>query len=294
MNFLKDIKSAIYDKSFYQGIKNISNKQAWTYFIKISLVQAVLLTLVFMVLVVPIVNNIFSEESKTKIVNYFPEELTFNIKQGKASTNVEEPYVIPYSDIEDTEDITNAEDRENRSENFMVIDTVSTFSLELFENSKADVLITKENIVTRKSNGQVTIQPLSSFPDVELNRVKIFDWITKAEPFFMFVVPVTVVFYFIVILIGSFIGNTIFLLIASLVVLAIIKLQKKTLEYSVIYRQGLYAITALMVIEVLAFMFGLDIGIFASLLLFQLSYFINTHETTVTPAKVENPDQSSQ
>ena len=110
----------------------------------------------------------------------------------------------------------------------------------------------------------------------------------------MFVVPVTVVFYFIVILIGSFIGNTIFLLIASLVVLAIIKLQKKTLEYSVIYRQGLYAITALMAIEVIASIIGLDIGTFASLLLFQVSYFINTHETTTTPTKVENPDQSSQ
>lgn len=290
MKIFKDIKNSIYSKSFYEEVKNGQNMPAWMYFIKISLIQTVLLTIIFLLLAVPAINNIFSTNSKNKIVSYFPEELTVKLKAGQISTNVEEPYKIPY-----TESFKSEMDKDRRdtpkAENFIVIDTVSPFSMDLYYEYSTEILITKDSLIARKSNGQITIQPLKSFPDGELNRAKIFEWIGLAQPFFKFVIPVTAIFYFTVTLFGLFVANLIFLLIASLVVLLILKLQKKSIPYSTIYRQGLYAITALMIIEVLYSILGLNPGFFVSLVLFEISYFINTHTAEV---KVVNQDQPSQ
>jgi len=294
MKIINDIKSSIYNKSFYESVKNMRAGGAWKYFAKISLIQALLLTIIVSIFITPLLVSLFSEESKTKISNYFPEELVLNINKGQVTTNVEEPYVIPYSKIENADLEMKNDKRKLRSENFITIDTQTPFSLDYFESVRSDVLLTKDQMIVKKSNGQITIQPLNTFPDVSLSRAKIFEWISNAEPFFKFVIPVTVVFYFVAILIGSVISNLIFLVIASFIVWIILKIQKRTLTFEQIYKQALYAITTLVMLEVLLTAVGITIPVLISFVIFMMMYFINTNPEKKVEAKVVSQDQPSQ
>jgi len=293
MKIINQIKSSIYDKSFYEEVKITQIENAWKYFIKISLIQAVLLTIIVSFFIIPALNGIFSEESKTKISNYFPEELVFTLNKGKVSTNVQEPYVVPHSQF-DGEDVEKNESRMTpRSINLIVIDTQASFSLELFESLNSDVLITSENLIIKESSGKITIHSLESFPDMSLSRAKIFEWITKAQPFFKFVIPVTILFYFVASIIGYFISHLIFLVITSFIVWLILKMLKKNLDYPQIFKQGLYVITSVLILEILLSIVGIAMPSTISFVIFMIVYFVNTNTKAKTEVKVVNQDQPS-
>jgi hypothetical protein len=294
MKIINDIKNSVYSKPFYKSIENLDFVSIWKYFAKISLIQALLLTIILSIYIIPLLSSLFSQESKTKISNYFPAELVLNINKGQVTTNVQEPYVIPYSKIDNSVSELKNKKRNLRSENFITIDTKTQFSLGYFEAVKSDVLLTKDHMVLRKSNGQITIEPLKNFPDVSLSRAKIFEWISNSQPFFKFVIPIAVAFYFIAILIGSVVSNLTFLVISSFIIWITLKIQKKKINFEQIYKQALYAITSLLILEVILAVFGITISVLLSFLIFISVYFINTYPEKKVEAKVVSPDQPSQ
>ncbi len=267
MKIFKDIKNSVYNPSFYNEKKNEKAKDSVFYFIKLKLIESLLLTIIFSIIVVPAFLLLTSKTSVEKIVNLFPEDLTINIKDGQASTNVTEPYLI------------SNEKSSGVHKNMLVIDTKTPFSIELFKNSDTNILLTKDYFVGEKNGGQITIESLKKIPDVELNRIKITGWVYTAIPYLKFVIPLVLVIYFFAILTANTIGSLIVILIGSFIVWCVMKIKKsKFISFKQMYKLGLHCITTGVILNILLSMIGLGMPWYLSLAVYLTTFFFNVKE----------------
>ncbi len=274
MKIFKKIKDSIYNPSFYSEQKDLPTRSAFFYLVKLVLIIVLLLTIFTSFKLIPTVLNLTSEKTLNDVANTFPEELTLTLKDGSLSTNVIEPYNIPLKKIDNKglKPYKNSPDIEN----LVTIDTKSPFSLELFENSKSVIFLSKNYMLSRKqSSGQITIQPLRSMPDIEISRNKISEWITIIQPYFKFVIPVLLLLYFIIVFIGLTINSLITIVLISLVILCIVKIRKIQLTFNQIYRLGFYAITSVLIIHLVLNIFGFSSVWYVNTIIFLVTFYFN-------------------
>ena len=124
------IRASIHNPEFYKGL--LSRKISWSfkYFFSFILILAVVSTAVFGWRAVPAVNSFLNNLAPT-ILEYYPDELEIVIKDGEASSNVAEPYVIKLpaelmSNAPESAPPNEPLDAENDVENALVINTKSS------------------------------------------------------------------------------------------------------------------------------------------------------------------------
>ncbi len=268
MSFFKQLKSSIYGPLFYQAASLVPAKEAFKYFSKLISIVALVAMVIFACVFVPVVTTVLSRDNVNKILSQFPSELTLTLKDGKASTNVQEPYIIPAPASAPTSD------RAAEKTNLVVIDTKATASMESFIRYSTTFLITSDYIIGEKSNGQVTIQSLKGIPDMTLNRGVIASFAEKILPYLKIVIPFMILLAFIGSFIGAYIINLILLLILTLVVWIVGLIRKTGIGYGTYYKLGLYAITPLVIISMFGALFSLPW--YVDWVVFFVLFFINT------------------
>ncbi len=256
MNFLETIKNSFYNPTFYQQEKDSSFRKPFWYFVKISLVAAFIITILFSIAFVPTVSSVFSPATVQKITTSFPETLTVTLKDGRASSNIKGPYAIPVPAGTGVSSQGSGSSRLPAHKNMIVIDTETPFMFDNFKKYDTHVLLTADYIVGEKDNGQVTVQALKGVPDLTINRAQITSWTSSILPLLKFIIPLLLLGILIGVFIGSIVGHMIVLLILTLLVWIIQKIRKSGLSYGTLYKLGLYAFTPLILLSLLSFIYN--------------------------------------
>lgn len=240
MSFLKTVKNSIYSPEFYTSIPQKRLLSAIGYFLLLSLFLTIIQS------AIPILK--FSTTGQTeikkfvnKVTDIYPSELEIKIQKGKVSTNMQEPYFIPFQF--DT-------DKAKNISNLIVIDTKTPYSSDQFNQYETIAWLTEDSVFIR-NNDKIEANDLSKISNVTINRTSITSLINKFSPWLKFITPVAVTGIFI----GTYIAYSsrlIYLFFLALIIWVLAKFLKKPLTYGSSYKMGLYAMT---------------LGLFASLIL---------------------------
>jgi hypothetical protein len=270
MSIFSDIKNSVYGPQFYKKENHAPAKNAVVYFTKLMLMYAFVMMVLFGIFFVPLVTRYVSERGLTTLVNYYPEALTVSVKDGKVSTNVQEPYVIPFPpDI-------NIESKTKIPANLVVIDTKSPATVENFKKYDTGALVTSEYIIAEKSNGQISIQKIEGMPNVDLNRTQFMEWGRAVLPYIKLLIPFVLLAGFVVVLVVGAVANLLLLLVLTLITWIVGLIRKTGIGYGGYYKLGVYGLTPLIILGIFEIFFNLHWII--DWAIFFVLFFINTKD----------------
>lgn len=246
MNFFQKIKNSIYSPSFYSEISQKTLGSAFGYFFLLILLLMVIRS------IQPIYTVITDTQPKIKEMvnsakNFYPKELVVKIKDGKVTTNVEEPYFIPFP-FGMGKEIRN-ESSLGKFYNLVVIDTQTSFSPSQFDKYESAAWLTKDAVYYKSSN-RSEFKSLSDVSDITINKALIDNLIDKVIPWLKFINPVFIV----IIVIGfyiAYISRLVYLFFLAFLIWLLTKILKKSFTYGQSYKIGLYAMTTGFIAELL-------------------------------------------
>ena len=167
MSLWRTIRASIYSPAFYRSLPGRKLSFSLKYFYSLGVALAIVFAATTSFRALPLITQFLDQAGQTLVVN-FPDELAVTIKNGEASTNVAEPYVLPLPDELKTEVEKNGK---RAPANLLVINTASQASVESWTAHDTFILITKRNIVAgEEPGGRVQIEWLSDLPDVTIDR----------------------------------------------------------------------------------------------------------------------------
>ncbi len=269
--FLKLIRSSIYDPDFYKSLESKSTWSAFIYFIKLNVIVALIFSIGLAITIIPIVFVVTNESNVSKVIEFFPAELSIEIKNGQAISNMSGPYIIPIKSkvIDQTRSkIT--------QKNLITIDTTNPFDLEQFKSSDSMVYLSKDYFAYQENGGQIKIQPLKGIGDMTISKNSISSWVGSVIPYVRALLPLAIVCLIILSFLSLFIGNIIFTLIASLIVLVIEKVRKINVDFKSIFKKALHLVTAIVLLDLALFIFHFGSIWLVNIVLFLWLYYSNT------------------
>lgn len=240
VNFFRNVLNSIYSPTFYAEIPSKGLKGALGYFVLlILLLTAVQTSTVAKPLLADASDNILDMVSK--VVSQYPDELEIIVKNGTASTNVEEPYFVTLPNSAGSD-----------IKNLIVIDTMTPYSASGFNNYQALVWLTKDSLFWKEHNSfQVRSIVLSQLGDFKLNKQTLGNMVDQLSPWIKFIGPLLFVFA----ILGFFMlysFRLVYLLLLALLIWLLSIIFHWSLNYSSSYKIGLYAMTLGLVIELVA------------------------------------------
>lgn len=206
------------------------------YFLVLSFFASLVFTAFSSVTLVPEATSEIKAVSQN-IRETYPADLTINIKDGAWETNKEDPVKIPMPAF-------GAEQTgEEIPSNLAVFDKNGT--IDKLDDYNTVLLFNDENIVFKNETEAITAQPLSTIPDLTLDKETIdslVDTINEYIKFLPFVLPVGVLLF---IFIFQYVGGLPLVIVFIGVILYVISiLTKKKIELSKAIQISIHAITA--------------------------------------------------
>jgi hypothetical protein len=281
MNIFIKIKNSIYNPDYYNEVLAKPFSYSFKYFLVFALLFALVFTIVATIRFIPAVNLL--SQKAPELANYFPQELTITIKDGAASSNVQEPYFIKVP--KNTEE-TNS--MQPDLENMVVIDTKNKFDISTFNSYKTFIILNSDSIAYI-DNGKISISPLSSIKEFVLNKSTVVKFIDAIKPFLVVLCPIVFVGAFIV---GFFavLLKVVYLLFGALLIWLVAKIKGVKIGYGKSYQAGMHLITsAILITSILnAFSAKLTFTYLFTILLI-VSAVLNLNKEVAQPAAVATP-----
>ena len=236
MNFFKTIANSIYSPEFYKSLVKGEYKSSFGYFFLFILICAVLKTAFIMPQIF-----VFQDVVATmgaEAVEKFPADLKVMIKNGKVSTNVEEPYFVPVPESKDANSALAG------IKNLIVIDTKTPYSAEQLDKYKTLAWLTSDSVFySRERSGKIETFALTGVKDFTLDKSFLDSKFKTFSPLFKMIGPLLVVLAMIGIYV-AYISQLLYLFFLALLVWLVATVMKIKLDYWVAYRVGVHAITA--------------------------------------------------
>lgn len=265
-NFFSDLKSSFYGPAFYATAKTKSLGSAVGFLFLSALLTSFILVLFFAAVAIPGVLTIKPAEF---VDQKFPAELAVTIKDGKASTNVEQPFIVPIP-VEDRM-------KDEQFENYLVIDTRPDITVAALEGYKSVVVLTEKSLYMSAKDEPGRVVPLTDTDNVTIDKPFVAEMVNGLMAIFWIIVPI-------ILIIGApfiaLFGLSYFLvvsLVGALIPLVIGKIRKVSMTYGEAYKTALYATVPVMCITTVWLFFSvgpfpmfLDILLFAFLLTLNL------------------------
>lgn len=247
MKIFKEIKSNIYDVEYYKEIPNKPFGKSLKYLFKLSLLAglASLIIIGFMSKGMP--KMIRSEV--VNMVNQYPEDLIVTFEDGFASTNKEEPFMIPIQ--ESNKELIKSKDGTDYT-NLLVIDTKNDFSLQKLKEYDTFALLTKENIIfSEGSGGEVRIFPISDIDDLEVTKAWLLENTSKVLKAMPIIIAVITPIVYIMLVMSHFVFTLLVNLFFALFIWVMSKVKNAGLDYKKSYQLGIHASTIYVILSVL-------------------------------------------
>lgn len=249
MKIFKEIKSNIYDREYYKAIPSETFGKSLKYIIKLSFIAG-LVSLIIFAIVSRDLPSIIKKEV-TNLVNQYPEELVVTVTNGEASTNQEEPYMIPMAS--GTKEFIDTPSPDDDYTNVLVIDTKNEFSLGKLKEYATFAMLTKEEIVVRNMDtGEIRIFPLGDIESLEINKSWLLENTSKVLKAMPIILIVIVPFIYLAFSLFFFVGTMIANLFFALLIWLISRIKKLGLTYKTSYQLGLHASTVYVGLNILA------------------------------------------
>ncbi len=249
MKIFKEIKSNIYDREYYKAIPSETFGKSLKYIIKLSFIAG-LVSLIIFAIVSRDLPSIIKKEV-TNLVNQYPEELVVTVTNGEASTNQEEPYMIPMAS--GTKEFIDTPSPDDDYTNVLVIDTKNEFSLGKLKEYATFAMLTKEEIVVRNMDtGEIRIFPLGDIESLEINKSWLLENTSKVLKAMPVILIVIVPFIYLAFSLFFFVGTMIANLFFALLIWLISRIKKLGLTYKTSYQLGLHASTVYVGLNILA------------------------------------------
>lgn len=265
--FFNEIKSAFFSPTFYASVRHKPFGAAVGFLFLSTLLVGFAMILIGAMSTIP---SILSAKPDAFVEENFPGDLSVSLKDGKASANVEEPYIIPIPEEEKMKDGT--------FENYFVIDTRPETTVQMLNDYKAVAVLTENSLYVNQDNGEGRVIALSEVgEDVTIDKEFITALVGGLAMFLWIFVPLALIFG--APLIAFFMtGFYLFLsLFGAVIPLLIAMLRKIPMTYGEAYKTALYATVPIMTITSVWLLFGvgpfppyLDILLFAFLLTLNL------------------------
>lgn len=286
MKIFKQIKDSIYGPEYYRKVVGeMRLRSSVKYLAKFSILIAIL---------VVVVGACFLPWASTKVksvvesaVSSYPADLEITFKDGKASVNQPEPYMIAvpteWQDDEMTDD--------SSLKNIIVINTKEAFSIPKFREYSTMIWLTETEIIGLKDNNELQIIDTKDLKDVVVNK----DMVLAKQAWLLDHLPTIFTFIFIVgffvIFLANFMGTLSALLLYALFIWGMSAILKLGLGYKKSYQVGIHAITLVSILGLLS-VFGLAglLGSFwVKVVLILLVVYINLRNTSSTPTAEPAP-----
>ncbi|MBY0539035.1 DUF1189 domain-containing protein [Patescibacteria group bacterium] len=266
-SFFEELKSSFFGPSFYASTRDKSFGASVGFLFLSTLLVS---TSVVIVGAAFTISSLLSIQPSSFIEENFPTELSVSIKDGKASTSAQEPYIIPIPEDERVKNST--------FENYLVIDTRPETTVQALEEYKAVAVVTKESLYINQDGGEGRVIALSELgEDVTFDKPFLTSAVQGLMTFLWVIVPLLIIFgapLFAFIMTGFYLFVSIF---GAVIPLLIAKLRKIPMTYEGAYKTALYATVPIMFLTsawlflgVGAFPPFLDILLFAFLLTLNL------------------------
>jgi hypothetical protein len=240
MNIFIKIKNSIYNPQYYKELLQKPFSYSIKYYLLFSLIISIIFGGIFFVKFLPTARVII--EKGSQLSSYYPKELEVIVKEGRASTNIPEPYFIKMPDGIDQQEV------ENGFDNILVIDTKNNFSLEKFNSYKTVALLTADSFVYVDEQNGVAVKQLKDFEDFKLNKLLVDDFMNRISPYFVILYPLSVIAILFVTFM-ALISKLVYLLFGALVLWILFKIRGININYKKSYQLGVHLLTLLVVIE---------------------------------------------
>ncbi|MEK7585912.1 MAG: DUF1189 family protein [Patescibacteria group bacterium] len=271
MNIITEIKNSVYNPAYYQDV--VSNKSFGSsvkYLAKLALISSLAIS-IFFAFQIPKVSKIAKEAISTSVVSY-PEDLVVTMKNGNASINKPEPYIVKIP-----QSWQNIGDNDSSNlDNLIVINTKDDFNLETFRGYSTMVLLTKTEFISLKdSSGEIRIIPVSKFGNIEITK----SWLIEKQAWIFKIMPkvavLIIIFMYIAISIGIFLGTLFMLLFYALAIWLMSNLRKLNFSYKKSYQVGLHAVTLVVIVGIISTILSIPDNFFIRLLVLLCVVFLN-------------------
>jgi len=288
-NFFLHIKQSVYSPSFYEELLRSPLTHSFRYFIGFAVLLALLVMVVAGIFYMPSLKA-FMAELRPSVVQGFPTELVIEIKDGKASVNVAEPYFVSmpgqlasFFKKADTDALPS----------LIVIDTKTDFSFTQFNTYRTLAWLTKDSIVYQEEGGGLKIIPLHSQTNERIDKQTIVLVMDKIAPYFNFVAPVFLfaVFGGTIFVMGL---NLLYLFLGALFIYVLARVRQVHISYKKAYQWGMHAMTLPLVVELLLIALGFKAPfLFTALMLFVIWFNLPPRGTRMPEPDVAMPPSSA-
>jgi hypothetical protein len=288
MKIFKEIKSNIYDREYYKEIPNKPFRKSLKYLFKLCLLAGLGSLIVIGVMSKEMPNIIRTEVAS--VVNQYPEDLVVTFKDGLASTNKEEPVMIPID--ESNKKIFEEKEGEEYS-NLVVIDTKNEFSLEKLKEYKTFALLTKENIIfSQGESGEIRIFPISDIDNLEVTKAWLLENTSKVLKKMPIIIAIITPIVYIMFVISHFVFTLLVNLFFALFIWVMSKVKNAGLDYKKSYQLGIHSSTIYVILSVLGmFLYPFNdstIRIFAVILIIWINFFMKKETANPENVTLEN------
>lgn len=244
--FYYSFKRSLTDPSYYRDILKVPFSFSFKYFLILTLLMSVFYSVFLAFSLASLIPQApkFVETFKTRVRTAYPQELVINIKNGKFSTNVQEPFYY---------DIPELTEEDSDYEYFLAIDT--TASVDDYKDYNSLILVTEKAVVYPDGeNSGVPTQKITYFDEkaepITFNRNMYDNLVKEYLPLADYIPAVLIALTVFTLLISPFIiaffmaaWYMLQLLILSFIAWIVSLIFKNNLTYGKIYQLGLHAFT---------------------------------------------------
>ncbi len=268
--FFLEIRSSIWDPAFYRSLGDRPTKNAIRYFAKLSVLIALVSSIWVLFIIVPAVRS-FTDTALDAVLEAYPKNATFEIKNGVLSARPSVPYKIVAEDAKTKETLAQL-----GYEYSAVIDaTRATFSEDLFTSYKSPVVITQNTIAMKGNNGKIELMPIQGIPNVTITKDVVEEYGQKAADFLKNLSPLFAPLAFIGFFVTTFLQTLLYMFIGALIVRLTLHLMGMPSTYWKSYAMGLHAATLPVILTLIAPVLGLPSVPFMFSLILVIVVYIN-------------------
>lgn len=277
--FMEMVQRSILDPIFYREIPLRSLGPAFKYFFTLTFALALVMTVLVSIILVPAINGAVQKLPDGILASY-PDDLEIRLEDGRISTNLPGPIVIP------TPEPIDALFRSIEITQFAVIDTTTPFTVDQFNEFHVVFWVLSDSIATRDTSGNVTINKLPVHPEaITMTERDVNAFLAEMRGYIPFVAPLAAFVVFLIYYLVNIAHLAYLFVIGAPLIFVLSRLLKQPLSYGGAYRVGLYAMTVPLILDTGLTYFGMPLlGLpFSFSLIMLVMVYLNLRPGAIPP-----------
>lgn len=271
LQLIDNFKNSVYSPEFYRSLESQPLSFSVKYFFKLALVFVIVITTIISFELIPRI-NFFLNKLGPELLSSIPENVEVKIIDGKATSNLVEPFSIPMP----PSFLSTQEELEVKiPKNLLVVNTQSPFESDKFASYDTLLLLTNDTFVRGEEN-EIQVIKLDSLGDQTITKPYLTSLLNKVPIFLKWLSPIVIIILFLVIF-AVFLVNLGYALAVAFVIFIFGKIKKAPIRFKKSYQLSLHAISLPILISFVGYLFFPKVGsnVFLFIILSGLIAWVN-------------------